>query len=1513
MNVENAIYTAVDTIVKNQNHDFDKTIQALVLNNTDPEQSGEIKVRYQDSVLRVYTKREDINKYPRGSHVYVLVPNGNMNNRKTIIGLVETLGGIAVVDTHKTFQAVNGKKFNDKNWSIELNSTASDQQRPEEFWTHEQGYKGALSNGEYCLQTTRADQKVITYNEDGTVNQTPLVYLINNSYCIVGTIEGEAGHKHIVIDDEQVRKGYIQPLTEMILSSKWLKITAGVACNMPPSAYNCNYGLRYTIYYRSWNNQLKTFIKDFDINHFEGIPCCQGASIDEPREQTWIFEHSLMEDAYEIEGFSLTCFVENFSSNFELDEGSNKTYYLKFTRPSIEAVEQVVEEEPMGLAAYITTPYGQTFAKPSRISSTDDLVKNTKYCTVSAILKEDKVQIDNSNLLCYWYIQDEVWTAVDEQQLLNQQSQEGNNIPVRGGQGWRLLNTVPTLTYQIAQTELNGARQKTIKLIALYKGTELRDVATLLDVSSDYQGVLKCRSMSNDHELFTYIDSTEISPVKYPQLEWSYISVDGVKTILGTSGDINTDLSSDVLECFTLLNENGTTAPPYTQLELKKSWENDGFISCDVYDGQKYFTTLRHEVSLPLHTAVDFTFNNREQVFLYDTNNKIYFVGQDSAKSQENLDLYKTMTKSLSITTTVSDLKYWWWFPKNNTLLKSPSQSLIESPPDKNLDYPSCMNFSANKYYRWSGDKVPVINFSIEDTYDNSKTNNNVLLEVERSGVRSVFSTDFHFVREGQLGTANTGYCLRIAPNASSTIIPPPTPIMIQDIRKAGSSEQDVTKDPDLCKKNGVGMNYRFPNSGSNIFSSNIGVSPFKVQLWKNNQKVAETIDGKDSLLSMPRWEWHGFEIIQPLNLRPGVFLQNSSPFQSDWDVINKCWKLPENDDKRNGHFWSPRVVSASCSFENISYQAFLPIPTIFTSFPIKNLKLSDGNYALCQISTDPLVKSQGLMFSSSFSGATPSMTAYYNDLGVSIDTDCWAREDWEILIDGEEYSLNNCHRLYTRPTKAMISQGEVDVANYYTQECSTKLIDGSKVPVLPPTNIYQDAAAESDGCRYGIILRSQSNVPFIYIPMFTTADKKENALSLQWSGQQGVFDEESNQAFAKRMTAGIRDVSNQLTGTIIGRRENNETGVFIYNKGNRVFSIDENGKVMIGNKLSQRLVINPEDASITTAKGLSLTYNKKELSTKTGIFEALKLTDRISLSTAEKDASPIQWDKNIKLCLDSKGTVQCETLLSNGAVTKDKWIFYPDDRNIERDENGLAKTTDYVSNVVMESETGILALRKMYVGKGVAKKVKTMTGDYDNQIHDSWFISSQEIRNGLQGKRTSYNNSLINSLKDTVDYRSAVEDSKVAPHGVYINAEGCSFASGAGENWHFTTLQPYSDSLISNGGIKLYSSSVKRSGGEPMQLTIDATNGIRWGDDQNQFLLYLSKGKITLSTPTINATNGGISNLSTSNLTVKGKNLMPVTRTVVTGIGGIDLDIDGTTYHIELPYTTTSYNTWSY
>ena len=84
-NIQETLFRTIETITESKLNQikFDKTIEAIVISDGKSE-AGEYSLRYQDLIFTAYASN-NTSKYKKEDNVLVLVPEGDMSNRKTII------------------------------------------------------------------------------------------------------------------------------------------------------------------------------------------------------------------------------------------------------------------------------------------------------------------------------------------------------------------------------------------------------------------------------------------------------------------------------------------------------------------------------------------------------------------------------------------------------------------------------------------------------------------------------------------------------------------------------------------------------------------------------------------------------------------------------------------------------------------------------------------------------------------------------------------------------------------------------------------------------------------------------------------------------------------------------------------------------------------------------------------------------------------------------------------------------------------------------------------------------------------------------------------------------------------------------------------------------------------------------------------------------------------------------------------------------------------------------------
>ena len=92
MSVQDKILDAIEILADNsvKKAGYDKTIQAQILSCEDAT-IGKYRCRYQDATIYAYAGGADVT-FNKGAYVYILVPGGDMNKEKTILGTTKKLG-----------------------------------------------------------------------------------------------------------------------------------------------------------------------------------------------------------------------------------------------------------------------------------------------------------------------------------------------------------------------------------------------------------------------------------------------------------------------------------------------------------------------------------------------------------------------------------------------------------------------------------------------------------------------------------------------------------------------------------------------------------------------------------------------------------------------------------------------------------------------------------------------------------------------------------------------------------------------------------------------------------------------------------------------------------------------------------------------------------------------------------------------------------------------------------------------------------------------------------------------------------------------------------------------------------------------------------------------------------------------------------------------------------------------------------------------------------------------------
>ena len=1355
MGIAKSVIDTVNILVKNQTLNYDRTIQAIVVENNNSS-DGEIKVKYQDSILKVYTDKDSVSRYPNGSHVYILIPNNNISGRKTIIGLVESIGNISVVNHEKSFKKL--MTLTDSLW-----------------W-----FKTTPNN----IPLSNRERIIFEYPPPATVN--------SDDQLVYPSLDTN-------IDD----------FTALFNSAEWFSFTFDIYSYLLSTLNTCNYGLKFKLKYRDNDRYVRNISFIFDIDDFSGSPYCQGFIQDEKevfQSQEKIFKNPLFGNVENILKMECIFFIEGLKEN---DITQEESIYCK--NIAINSLLHSENEEVNGLATYIMTPNGQTYSKILKNSTSEQKISIANFLPVTGIIKNERVQIDNSQLQCYWFIQDESWTQKDEISYLKKHNY---SIPITGGDGWRILNANPSLTYNIERKELKGARQRQIKLISIYKGIELVNTTTLVDLNVEFSGKLVSsgETLINGEEWhsFSFVGGDDI---EFLNLKWYYTDLDGLKHYLGNSVPLNGSeikIQEEFQRYFQLVKDSSRSSRNnlFTTILTR---ELNGYIVCEVYNRASFLT----ELQVYINNLESFSIENIEQVFLYNSKGRVYLVGGSDLGDEDSseIDKYTIATRPLSVINP-EGIPY-WWVPKNKTMISISSElqkvSIYPSNQERNsFIYPDFLN--EENYYRIRLDILP---FSISENFKDTYYNNNIILELATEDSKKFYSTHFSFVKEGHLGTANTGYFTRIVPNINKNAIAPPVPIMFYG-ESTSNSKRFISETFFNYTPKGYSSQYGYQN-----------VKPFKVQLWQGNRKVAESETNENiDILKNIQWGWQGTDYAT-IN-QNGFLTINSSP--SDLKSLNidetfkERWALPASDEENDKCLLAPKQVNVTFSYENITYTTMLPIPAILRETS-KNIDFHSSSTIEVITSLKRLEDKQerqnlltGFFFASKDFGFTPPLICYYDSNGDRViekdgkkekvqNNDPWKQIHWgfywdpryESLIDEGEDNKEYCYTdLKTNAIQLInkannqnrITEDLVEVADYYSLIKEGGELKANQNYYCPPPQIYQDSIYEENGIRLCLLMSSEifDDVPagiktrykdlsFLQIPIITTVEFGSDLVLANWNGTEGIFDSENSELYVEKGTFGTKKRGNKLTGAIIGKMQNEQSGLFVYNEGRKVFSVNEDGKILIGSIPSKILTIDPSVSKIYNQKGLDIDYSKREIQLEKSVANTSIIEGDLLFGSNNNSIK-----NNYTIGLHAKeGLLEFtseQSISKNNSSTQ--WILYKEENN----KITLFNESGLVSKINLKDD--FITTPKLYVGVGRPidnrKEWNQKDGTMTNSIHNGWYIDNNSIQNGINMVIDFTDNSNWEKI-----YRSKVQNgspnfANIHPNGCYIGNNGITLASGRSE-----------------------------------------------------------------------------------------------------------------------------------
>lgn len=707
--IENNICQAIDIIVDKAIQDaaYDKTILAQVLSCVDAT-IGKYKVKYQDNVCYAYSGNTNIT-YAAGTDVYILVPGGNLDKEKTIIGTTKKLGinYVSVVEGDEAYEYL-GSNCITSNDSFQLSSY-----KPEEIILY--------SN---------------TENKIALDKQSVNEYIKNSSTIICGArfrtalemeqrFQGNYGIKFVLcfIDNatqQEVLREYIIDVNKMVGNPyKFIQETR-------------QYG-----------------IFEIDGANFERVESISIFVKD--------FPHTKEEAPYDI-------FIRDLElySAARLKESDLNSYSVSIITPqgtffdtnSLDSDRRTLQAQ-VKVKGKVVDKDSQTLEYYWFVEHNGVTLDSPYYCKHGGqgwkCLNEFNVLKGNNNDpdVVEWIPGDYEW-VVTKQDIIAKE-----------------------VKYKCAVVYNNTVISKTViikNLGSTYDISISSDSGTKFYYDIGHP-TLTCLVKGKEEPEFTYVWAVENNIGQFNTLEETVdentefnnaaARLEALQSEIKSAG-MQTSAQTAELE---LLNEYLTNAKKYCRIEGNKihylqisSIVNFSTYKCSVYNQGIFLGTASIVItnSLEGEGAYTLVINNGTQVFKYNEN------GVSPASSAVDKPI---KIKALTFTiydnlgnpidddvTEHCDIR--WIAPTDDTLLTFPSNqtSATNDPENKTETFVDYMTLA----------------YGLENRYDVAKTRNNIRLEVDYKDMHLVTHTNFTFVKEGEPGTNGTEYVCKIVPNYTS-------------------------------------------------------------------------------------------------------------------------------------------------------------------------------------------------------------------------------------------------------------------------------------------------------------------------------------------------------------------------------------------------------------------------------------------------------------------------------------------------------------------------------------------------------------------------------------------------------------------------------------------------------------------------------------------------------------------------------------------------------------------------
>ena len=651
---EETFCQAMQLIAENavRNAGYDKTIQATIISCED-KTTGCYKVQYQDNIFLAYSADTKV-KYTKGNLVYILIPNSNFDNNKTILGSVTKIGSdyIDVTDEKDQYEII--------------------------------GNNICQQDKEFKLSTYETAVKVL-YDAEASVDE-------------LGLSEFDAG--------------------EYLSSATYLMLTASIKTNIAASQrYLGNYGLLVEAEFKD-NTGTDTIVSKsyiLDVNVMTGNPYKYIQT--SPQYNFYIANGANFKRFTKI-----SLFVKDFPEQKKSEEILPEDYDIIISNIGIYAAKKN-EADSNGYSVSFSVPQGLYF---------NEKQTNDKHITAIVKAKNTALTAESANMSYYWFIQD------------NSIGLDSPDYCLYGGRGWKCLNQYNTLSNDPITREWLPASAEYVlsfdnaklydnqlKVVILYNDITLSNTISIKNYAAKHQV-----SINSDTTQFYFDNGSTKLTCNVTNAEGLVLTYHWVKYEL--------DGSSTVIDAHT----NSIQVNASDIVESAK-------YECTVYYEDELYGTAAITLynSLTMEGSYHIEIENGTQVFKYNEDG-VSPASSSLAQPQKLKDLKIILYDNLGNQigdSIVSQCPIEWKVPTTNSMLNVANIN-SDITIEKNENYDLYKNNVSLK-------------MSIASIYNYNNTNNNIEARLVYNGIRLTASTNFIFIKEGEIGSNGTNIVCRIIPD----------------------------------------------------------------------------------------------------------------------------------------------------------------------------------------------------------------------------------------------------------------------------------------------------------------------------------------------------------------------------------------------------------------------------------------------------------------------------------------------------------------------------------------------------------------------------------------------------------------------------------------------------------------------------------------------------------------------------------------------------------------------------